>query len=68
MKKFVFLSFSFFFFWFPQQNINQSKTKKGDKKLPVELFNKNQRLIVLNLYRVSINKIQVPEFITVKVL
>ena len=44
IRKFVFslFSFLFFFFWwsleFPQQNINQSETRIGDKKLPVELF------------------------------
>ena len=37
IKRIVFLSFSFLFFWqkikFPLQNINQSKTWVGDKKL-----------------------------------
>ena len=40
-SKNLFLSFSIFFWWtikFSQQNINQSETRTGDKKLSVELF------------------------------
>ena len=42
IKRIVFLSFSFLFFWqkikFPLQNINQSKTWVGDKKLLDQLY------------------------------
>ena len=49
LKKFVFLSFSFLFFWwsikFPQQIINQSETRIGDKKLSVSKHCKHSYLI-----------------------
>ena len=41
----MFFSFSFRFWWsikFPQQNINQSETEIGDKKLSVQLYAENQ--------------------------
>ena len=51
IKKFMFLSFSLFFWWsikFPQQNINQWETGIGDKKLLVELYlNYSTRPVIL---------------------
>ena len=45
IKKLCFFRFHFFFLWsikFPPQNINQSETETGDKKLSVQLYTKNQ--------------------------
>ena len=49
----MFLSFLLLFWWsieFPQQNINQSETGIGDKKLSEELYEKDKTEITANLH------------------